>query len=70
MKQKKLNGLKLNKQSISNFDATKIVGGETCESPCQGGTGCCETGEECELQKEYSYGKYCPWSRYSDCICN
>ena len=67
---KKLNGLKLNKQAISNFNARKIVGGETCESPCEGGTGFCETGIPCELQKEYSYGKYCDWFDYTVFLCN
>lgn len=44
MKKKKLNKLKLNTSKISNLKAYAVFGGASCESPCQGGTGCCNTG--------------------------
>ncbi|MGH1386640.1 hypothetical protein [Kordia sp.] len=47
MKKSKFKKLKLNKSSISKLDQAKIGGAiaaETCEGPCQGGTGCCIAG--------------------------
>ncbi|MEM6720075.1 MAG: hypothetical protein AAF611_12195 [Bacteroidota bacterium] len=44
MKKKKVNKLKLNASKVSNLMAHSILGGETCESPCQGGTDCCNPG--------------------------
>lgn len=45
MKKRNITSLKLNKSTI--FQLGNIFGGlnaETCEGPCQGGTGCCNWG--------------------------
>jgi hypothetical protein len=48
MKKQHLKILTLNKKSISNLN--DLIGGaapaQTCEGPCQGGTGCCEADGE------------------------
>ncbi len=42
MKKKNLKSLKLNKKSISNLHSMKgAAPAQTCEGPCQNGTGCC-----------------------------
>ncbi|MGH1385857.1 hypothetical protein [Kordia sp.] len=43
MKKQNLKSLKLSKKSISKLTSLKggSVPAETCESPCQGGTDCC-----------------------------
>ncbi|MEM6718220.1 MAG: hypothetical protein AAF611_02795 [Bacteroidota bacterium] len=63
MKKQHLKSLKLNKKSISHLNF--LVGGAdahggdhaaagTCESPCKGGTGCCNDsiGPECTFDPE------------------
>lgn len=44
MKKKSLKKLSLKVNTISNLESSALKGGETCESPCQGGTGCCNGG--------------------------
>ncbi|KAB8154885.1 hypothetical protein EZY14_003115 [Kordia sp. TARA_039_SRF] len=65
MKKTKFNKLKLNKESISKLDQAKIGGAvpaETCEGPCQGGTGCCNPGEPIEkCYTEHDGGASCGW---------
>ncbi|MEM6718222.1 MAG: hypothetical protein AAF611_02805 [Bacteroidota bacterium] len=76
MKKQHLKSLKLRKKSISNL--TILTGGAdadhgnvaaaagTCESPCKGGTGCCngtQTLEVCTYDP-----KSLSW-KYEECIC-
>lgn len=44
MKKKQIKKLRLKTSSISNLDSNTIVGGASCEAPCQGGTSCCTEG--------------------------
>ncbi len=65
MKKQNLKSLKLSKSSVSKL--TTISGGvadaaATCESPCQGGTGCCN-GSVGVCYDPESY------SAYNICIC-
>ncbi|AXG72276.1 hypothetical protein KORDIASMS9_04545 [Kordia sp. SMS9] len=46
MKKRELKNLKLSKQFVSKLTSLKggYIPAATCESPCQGGTDCCEPG--------------------------
>jgi len=44
MKKRALKKLALKQSIISNLDSYCLKGGASCEAPCQGGTGCCNTG--------------------------
>ena len=63
MKKSKFKKLKLNKESISKLAQAKIGGAieaETCEGPCQGGTGCCIPGPAPKCYTEHG-GPSCGW---------
>ncbi len=62
MKKRTFKKLALKHCMISNLHSNSLVGGVSCEAPCQGGTGCCNTGtrnEYCNSDRSLCGGETC-----------
>ncbi|MEM6720831.1 MAG: hypothetical protein AAF611_15985 [Bacteroidota bacterium] len=62
MKKRTIKKLVLRQRIISNLECHTLKGGVTCEAPCQGGTGCCNTGTRnvyCNTDRTICGGEDC-----------